>query len=71
MDQSLNSFGPLCSLLEKTGVKLLPAEISGVSYRNADAALCFLQNVSQYLHEELIEKVKKSSIVSTYARILF
>ena len=71
MDQSLNSFGPLCSLLGKTGVKLLPAEISSVSYRNADAALCFLQNVSQYLHEELIEKIKKSSTVSTYARILF
>ncbi|CAF4854280.1 unnamed protein product, partial [Rotaria sp. Silwood1] len=63
-DQSLNTFSSLCSLLEKTGVKLLPSEVSGVSYRNADAALSFLENVSQYLHEELIEKIKKSSTVS-------
>ncbi|CAF1919155.1 unnamed protein product [Rotaria magnacalcarata] len=60
MDHSLNSFSSLCSLLEKNGVKVLPAEVSGVSYRNADAALSFLQNVSLFLHEELIEKISKS-----------
>ncbi|CAF1116382.1 unnamed protein product, partial [Rotaria magnacalcarata] len=64
MNDALNSFSPLCSLMEKTGTKLLPAEVSGISYRNDDAALCFLQNVSQFLHEELIEKIKASSTVS-------
>ena len=66
MDQSLNSFSSLCSLLEKTDVNLLPSEVSDVSYRNAAAALSFLQNVSQFLHEEVIEKVKASSTVSMY-----
>jgi hypothetical protein len=69
MNHSLNSFNSLCSLLEKSGVKLLPAEVGGVSYRNADAALTFLQNVSQYLHEELIEKMKRSPVLGM--QILF
>ncbi|CAF3876870.1 unnamed protein product [Rotaria sp. Silwood1] len=69
-DQSLNTFSSLCSLLEKTGVKLLPSEVSGVSYRNADAALSFLENVSQYLHEELIEKIKKSSTVRVHNEVI-
>lgn len=42
---------------------------SGVSYRNADAALSFLQNASQFLHEELIEKEKASSTVSMYTKL--
>ena len=66
MDQSLNSFSSLCSLQEKAGVKLLPAEIGDASYTNAAAASSFLQNVSQFLHEELIENVKASSTVGMY-----
>jgi hypothetical protein len=56
-DQSLNSIDPLCGLLEKLGVELLPAEVSGVNYRNNKAALCFIQHISSYLHEELVQKI--------------
>jgi hypothetical protein len=37
-DHPLNSFESLCNLQEKNGVNLLPAEVSGVSYRNDCAA---------------------------------
>lgn len=59
-DQSLNSFERLCVLLEAVGVKLLPAEIGGISYRNDNAALEFLHHVAFRLHEEVVEKIKKS-----------
>ena len=62
-DISLNCFSPSCILLEGSGVTLLPAEVSGVSYRNDDAARCFTQNIAEYLHEELLEKVKASAVV--------
>jgi hypothetical protein len=61
-DNSLSSIEPLCILLEKLGVTLLPAEVSGVSYRNSKAAFCFIQHIASYLHEELIEKVKASPV---------
>jgi hypothetical protein len=61
-DQSLNSIDPLCDLLEKLGVELLPAEVSGVTYRNSKAALCFIQHIANFLHDELIEKVKQSTV---------
>lgn len=61
-DNSMNSIEPLCVLLEKLGVELLPAEVSGVSYRNGKAALCFIQHIAAYLHKELIEKVKASPV---------
>ncbi|CAF1608473.1 unnamed protein product, partial [Didymodactylos carnosus] len=62
-DQSLNSLQPLCNLLEKTGVQLLPAEVAGISYRNNDAALLFLQYVARILHKELVEKIKASPVI--------
>lgn len=62
-DISLNAFPSLCILLETSGVTLLPAETSGVSYRNKEAALCFTQHIASYLHEELLEKVKASPVV--------
>jgi len=62
-DHSLNSIEPLCVLLEKIGVTLLPAEVSGVAYRNDSAALCFTQHIATCLHEELVEKIKKSGAI--------
>ena len=50
----------ICILTETLGVKSLPAEVNGVSYRNDKAALEFLHHVSCYLHEEVVEKVKRS-----------
>ena len=43
-------------------MKLLPVEVSGVSYGNVHAALSFRQNVSQYLHERLIGKIKEVAL---------
>ena len=62
-DQSINSFEKLCVLMEALGVKLLPAELGGISYRIDNAALEFLRHVSAYLHEELAEKIKQSSSI--------
>jgi len=62
-DQSINSFEKLCILMEAVGVKLLPAELGGVSYRNDNAALEFLRHVSAYLHDELVGKIKQSSSI--------
>jgi hypothetical protein len=62
-DNSINSLESLCILLEKLGVTLLPAEVSGVSYRNNKAALCFIQHISNILHEELVDKIKASPAV--------
>ena len=59
-DQSIKSFDKLCVLIETLGVKMLPADLSGVSYRNDKAALEFLSHVASYLHEEILEKVKQS-----------
>ena len=59
----LNSFVPLCNLQEKIGINLLPAEVSGVSYRNDCAALCFLQYIARILHQELVEKLNQSPII--------
>ena len=59
-DQSLNSYQRLCVLLEAVEVKLLPAEIGGISYRNDDAALEFLRHVAFCLHEQIVEKIKQS-----------
>ena len=64
-DNALNSLQPLCILLEKLGVTFLPAEVSGINYRNNKAALGFIQHVASFLHEELLEKIKASSVVST------
>ena len=61
--QSLNSLDPLCVLLEKLDVQILPSQLSGVNYRNNDAALFFLQHIASYLHEELVEKVKASPVI--------
>lgn len=65
-DHPLNSFESLCNLQEKNGVSLLPAEVSGVSYRNDCAALCFLQYTARILHQELVEKLNKSPILGEY-----
>ncbi|CAF2059013.1 unnamed protein product [Rotaria magnacalcarata] len=62
-DHPLNSFIPLCDLLEKTGVKLLPAEVNGVSYRNDCAALSFLQHIASVLHQDLLQKLIKSPVL--------
>jgi hypothetical protein len=62
-DQSINSFGNLCTLLEAVGVKLLPAELGGITYRNDNAALEFLHYVATYLHEEIVEKIKQSPCI--------
>ncbi|CAF1315655.1 unnamed protein product [Rotaria sordida] len=59
----LNSFEPLCNLQEKNGVNLLPAEVSGINYRNDCAALCFLQYTARILHQELVEKLNQSPIL--------
>ena len=59
-DQSINSFENLCRLLEAVDVKLLPAELGGISYRNDCAALEFLHHVAAYLHGEIVKKVKQS-----------
>jgi hypothetical protein len=61
-DLSFNSFESSCILLEELGVQLLPAEVSGVSYRNGKAALCFIEHISTVLHRELIEKIKNSTV---------
>ncbi|CAF3843446.1 unnamed protein product [Rotaria sp. Silwood1] len=50
-------------LSQKVGVKLLPAEVSGVSYRNDNAALIFLQHIASVLHEDLIRKLKNSPVL--------
>ncbi|CAM4903492.1 unnamed protein product [Rotaria socialis] len=62
-DHPLNSFIPLCDLLEKTGVKLLPADVNGVSYRNDCAALSFLQHIASVLHQDLLQKLSKSPVL--------
>jgi hypothetical protein len=59
-DQSINSFEKLCTLLEAVGVKLLPAELGGVSYRNDIAALEFLHYVANHLHGEVLQKIRQS-----------
>lgn len=59
-DQAINSFEKLCILIEALGVKLLPAELGGVSYRNDNAAIEFLRYVSACLHEELVQKINQS-----------
>lgn len=64
-DHPLNSFEPWCNLQEKNGVTILPAEVSGVSYRNDNAALCFLQHIGHVLHEELLEKIKESPVIGS------
>ena len=66
-DHSLNSLSPLCNLLEKIGVKLLPAEVSGVSYRNDTAALVFLQHVASVLHDDLLLKIRRSPVLGEYS----
>ncbi len=62
-DHSIKSFEKLCILLEAVGVKLLPAELGGVSYRNDIAALEFLHHVANYLHGEIVEKIKRSTSI--------
>ena len=59
-DHPLASIEPLCVLLEKLGVQLLPAQFSGVSYRNSRAAMEFIQHIANFLHEELISKIQTS-----------
>ncbi|CAF1348456.1 unnamed protein product [Adineta ricciae] len=61
-DNSLNSIESLCVLLEKLDVPLLPAEVARVNYRNGKAALCFIQHIANYFHEELVQKVKASLV---------
>jgi hypothetical protein len=65
-DQSLNSFSHLCDLLERVGVKLLPAQISGVSYRNDNSALTFVQHMSSVLHTDLVSKLKRSPVLGNF-----
>ncbi|CAF0828501.1 unnamed protein product [Rotaria sordida] len=48
-------------IFDHCGVNLLPAEVSGVTYRNDTAALCFLQHIAAVLHQDLIEKIKNST----------
>ena len=62
-DHSLNSFSSLCDLMEKIGVKLLPAEVGGINYRNDNAALIFLQHIASTLHEDLVNKLKESPVL--------
>ena len=64
-DLPLNNIQPVCVLLEKLDVSLLPAQVSGVSYRNNDAALNFIQHIASYLHEDIVEKVQASSVIGT------
>ncbi|CAF5019703.1 unnamed protein product [Rotaria sp. Silwood1] len=64
-DQSLNSFEKLCTLIEDLGVKLLQAELGGVSYRNDNAALELLRHVASYLHEETLEKIFENGEAKT------
>ncbi|CAF1376387.1 unnamed protein product [Adineta ricciae] len=59
-DQPLNLYDKLCTLLEAVGVKLLPAELGGITYRNDNAALGFLRHVASYLHQEIVEKINDS-----------
>ncbi|CAF2094261.1 unnamed protein product [Rotaria magnacalcarata] len=63
-DNSINMLEPLCVLLEKLGIELLPAETSCVSYRSNKAAFCFIQHIASCLHEELVEKIKASPVVA-------
>jgi len=70
-DYSLNSLEPLCNLIEKLGVTLLPAEVPSVSYRNNKAALCFVQHIADVLHKELVEKIKLSPVVGKLMYFFF
>ncbi|CAF1394728.1 unnamed protein product [Adineta ricciae] len=63
IDSPLACIESLCNLLEKLEVQLLPAQTSGVSYRNNDAAIEFLNHIANYLHEELVEKIQSSPVV--------
>ncbi|CAF4969970.1 unnamed protein product [Rotaria sp. Silwood1] len=45
------------------GVQILPAQVSGISYRNSEAAMGFIQHISSYLHDELVEKIQSSPVV--------
>ncbi len=65
-DHSLNSLSPLCNLLEKIGVKILPSDFCGVNYRNNDAALILLQHTAIVLHDSLVRKLKKSPVLGKY-----
>ncbi|CAF1446311.1 unnamed protein product [Rotaria sordida] len=60
-DHPLNDIEPLSALLEKVGVMSLPAETTGVNYRNDTAALCFIQHIAACLHSELVEKIKEKA----------
>ncbi|CAF3165477.1 unnamed protein product [Rotaria sp. Silwood2] len=62
-DHPLNDIEPLSALLEKVGIMSLPAETTGVNYRNDTAALCFIQHIAACLHSELVEKIKKSLVI--------
>jgi hypothetical protein len=62
-DHPLNAFEAWCNLQEKNGVNFLPAEVSGVSYRNPCAALCFLQHTARVLHHELVGKLSHSPVL--------
>ncbi|CAF4521347.1 unnamed protein product [Rotaria socialis] len=42
---------------------MLNVEIAGVSYRNDTAALCYLEYIASYLHEELAHKLKASPVL--------
>ena len=64
-DISLNNIESLCSLLEKLQVNMLPAEVAGVNYRNDTAALCFVEHIAAYLHEEVVNKLKNSPALGT------
>jgi hypothetical protein len=66
-DQPLNDIEPLSALLEKIGVVLLPAETTGVNYRNDTAALSFTKHKAACLHSELVEKIKKSPVIGMLA----
>ena len=46
---------------------MLPAEVSGVSYRNDNAALTFLQHIARVLHSDLVNKLKKSPTLGEYS----
>ena len=52
--------------MEKIDVKLLPAEVDGISYRNDNAALIFLQHITSTLHEDLVNKLKESPVLGKY-----
>ena len=48
---------------KKLGVQILSAQVTVTSYRKSEAAMGFIQHISSYLHEGLLEKIQSSPVI--------